>query len=346
MEYLGYILGALGIIAGFVVWLATPGNWRHRAKWVVALEVIVIVLMAIGHFLAVPLSERQIESIASEKAKEQIVPLRCELDSLKAFIRNSSLAPEDLARALSEHLSCESAWIAQAQGALDSGVVCIGSGRYQDALVHFGYALRASSLNDSVLSEVHFFRGVTYHLLDKDDDALAAWDAALQIKPADAEALYNKGVSLHYLGRYVEAIGAYDAALKLKPEFAEALNNKGNSLNDLGRYDDAIDAYDAALEMRPKFAQALYDKGNSLHLMGRNDEAIALYDAAIEINPIYTQAYYNRACANALKRKRPEMFANLKRAIELDSTCKRRAKSTTVLEPYYSDPDFQALVAE
>ena len=51
------------------------------------------------------------------------------------------------------------------------------------------------------------------------------------------------------LGRKDEAISAYDKALEIQPDDAEAWNNKGNALSDLGRKGEAISAYDKALEI-------------------------------------------------------------------------------------------------
>ena len=40
----------------------------------------------------------------------------------------------------------------------------------------------------------------------------------------------NKGIALFNLGRYEEALKAYDKAIELKPDLVELWNNKGNAL--------------------------------------------------------------------------------------------------------------------
>jgi tetratricopeptide (TPR) repeat protein len=120
-----------------------------------------------------------------------------------------------------------------------------------------------------------FFLGNTYVVNPQDfRKAIEAYDAALQIRPDYAEALYNKGSSLSSLERYGEAVEAYDAALRIRPDYAQALNNKGIVLSSLERYGEAVEAYDAALRIRPDYAQALYNKGVTLLVQERKEEAL------------------------------------------------------------------------
>ena len=53
------------------------------------------------------------------------------------------------------------------------------------------------------------------------------------------------------LKRYDDAFAAYDKALALKPDLAEAWGGRGNVFADLKRHDDAFAAYDKALALKP-----------------------------------------------------------------------------------------------
>jgi Flp pilus assembly protein TadD len=53
-----------------------------------------------------------------------------------------------------------------------------------------------------------------------------------------------------------EAIAHYQAALQIKPDYAEAHNNLGNALLQKGRVDEAITHYQAALQIKPDYAEA------------------------------------------------------------------------------------------
>ena len=62
--------------------------------------------------------------------------------------------------------------------------------------------------------------------------------------------------------RYDEAFAAYDKALALKPDLAEAWLGRGNVFTELKRYDEAFAAYDKAFSLKPELVGA---EGSRLH---------------------------------------------------------------------------------
>jgi tetratricopeptide (TPR) repeat protein len=182
---------------------------------------------------------------------------------------------------------------------------------------------------------------------EKYEEAVAAYDAALAIKPDDPDILGNKGIALRRLERIEEAIAAYDAALALKPDDPGALYNKGNALDELGRYEDAIAAYDAALALKPDLHEALYNKGNALVNLGRYEDAIAAYDAALAIKPDDPGALYNKACIYGLQGKVEPTLENLATAIQLNPDNYREMATTdSDFDAIRHDPRFQTLLTE
>jgi len=93
-------------------------------------------------------------------------------------------------------------------------------------------------------------------------------------KPDYPEVWLEQGSELANLGQYQEALEAYDRAINLRPDDPQAWYNKGNTLYDLGRYEEAIEAYDQAISFRPDYPQAWYNKGAALGALGRYEEAI------------------------------------------------------------------------
>ena len=87
------------------------------------------------------------------------------------------------------------------------------------------------------------------------------------------------------LKRYDEAFAAYDKALALKPDLAEAWLGRGNVFYDLKRYDEAFAAYDKALALKPDLAEAWLGRGNVFIELKRYDEAFAAYDKAFSLKP-------------------------------------------------------------
>src|SRR5690606_13965265 len=72
----------------------------------------------------------------------------------------------------------------------------------------------------------------------------------------EARELMDKGYSLTELNRLEEAIEAYNRAIELQPQSAWAWARKGRTLRLLNRYEEALAAYDKALAIQPTYAWA------------------------------------------------------------------------------------------
>ncbi len=93
-----------------------------------------------------------------------------------------------------------------------------------------------------------------------------------------------KGDSIRNLGKYNEAIKAYDKALEIDPRYYAAWRGKGKALYSLGKFDEAIKAYDKAIETNPQqYSNDWYYKGLALDKLGKSDEAKKAYQKASEI---------------------------------------------------------------
>ncbi|MGJ5673865.1 MAG: tetratricopeptide repeat protein [Nostochopsis sp.] len=97
--------------------------------------------------------------------------------------------------------------------------------------------------------------------LGRNQEAIASYDKALEIKPDDHQAWLNRGVALRYLGRNQEAIASWDKALEIKPDDHQAWLNRGVALRYLGRNQEAIASWDKALEIKPDDHQAWLNRG-------------------------------------------------------------------------------------
>ncbi|NQU98914.1 tetratricopeptide repeat protein [Candidatus Woesearchaeota archaeon] len=125
------------------------------------------------------------------------------------------------------------------------------------------------------------------------EEAIKAYDKAIEINPKHALAWYDKGFALYKLGQLEEAIQAYDKAININPEYAFAWNNKGIALSEMGKREEAIEAYDRAIEINPELAWAWNNKGVQLNKLGQLEEAIKCFEKAIRISPEYTAALSN-----------------------------------------------------
>jgi tetratricopeptide (TPR) repeat protein len=127
----------------------------------------------------------------------------------------------------------------------------------------------------------------------KYNESLQAYDKAIEVanknKTMLAEAWYGKGDVLIRMGKDDEALQAYENAIDLNQSCAIAWVGKAFALSRLKRYDEALMAYDRAFELYTSEDQRLYDypylwydKGRALEKLGREKEASQAYNKSVE----------------------------------------------------------------
>jgi len=142
-------------------------------------------------------------------------------------------------------------------------------------------------------AEAHNNIGAAFQSQGKFEEASAAYNKALLIKPDYARAHYNLGITLQELGRLEEAVASYRKAIALIPDYAEAHYNLGNTLQELGRSKDAEASYRKAIAFKPDYAEAHSNLGITLRELGRSKDAEASYKRAIALKPDYADAHSN-----------------------------------------------------
>ena len=164
-------------------------------------------------------------------------------------------------------------------------------------------------------------RGLAYHDLGRETEAIADIDKAIELKAPDPHIDYNnRGSAKKALGRTDDAIRDYDKAIQLKPDYADAYYNRGIAKRALMRYEDAINDYTLSIKYDPINPEAFNNRGNAKDDLGRYEEALLDYNKAIQFKPNYSLAYNNRGVANEHLGRLREAEADYKKAIALDPT--------------------------
>jgi lipoprotein NlpI len=162
----------------------------------------------------------------------------------------------------------------------------------------YSAALARGDLPPESEATAHNNRGIAYARTNRNDEALADFDAALRLNPRYQSAYVNRGDIHHFKGQDEKAIADYDAALKLRAGDEVAYYDRGNSYAALGKHRQAIDDYDAAIRLKKDYQAAYFNRGNSLQALGRLAEAAADYDMAIKYKPDDANAIHNRGFVN------------------------------------------------
>jgi Flp pilus assembly protein TadD/SAM-dependent methyltransferase len=103
------------------------------------------------------------------------------------------------------------------------------------------------------------------------------------------------GMVRQRMGRFGDAIASYEEALRLKPADAAAANNLGYCLLERGDVEGARDWLSRSLAADPHNPTAHTNLGNALRTQGDLQAAQASYRRAIHLVPDFANAHYNLA---------------------------------------------------
>lgn len=117
-----------------------------------------------------------------------------------------------------------------------------------------------------------------------------------------AEHLMNKGDLCANNGDFTCTFAAYEAAHQADPENADILLWHGEYLAYAGNNTGALEKYNAALAIDPEYAEIWYEKGKVLDKLGRYFESGAYYDRAEELDSYYRVPLTDRFPLNVLIR--------------------------------------------
>ncbi|HEY9673787.1 MAG TPA: tetratricopeptide repeat protein [Waterburya sp.] len=156
---------------------------------------------------------------------------------------------------------------------------------------------------------------------------------------------YNRGNKFRKLQRYEEAISAYERAINIKSDYYEAWYCKAYLLEQLQRYEEAIASYDRALQIQPNAPDAWTNRGIALEKLQRYQEAIASFDTALQIQAEYPYAWYNKACCYAIQGDSLLAIETLQKAINLDPyQFREQAQTDACFDAIRENPLFKSLI--
>jgi tetratricopeptide (TPR) repeat protein len=198
------------------------------------------------------------------------------------------------------------------------------------------------------------------------------------LDPKNDDAWYNKGITFDNLKRYEEALEAFDKAVELVPKDVANWNIKGFALGNLERYEEALEASEKAIDLDPQNASAWYIKALALDNLGKAEVSIQAYERAYELglksatlfialahlyrklgreaesaeacktarNLIERENEYTRACFEAVCGSADAALALLRTALEKKEHTADWARQEPDFEFIRDDPRFSALLDE
>lgn len=117
------------------------------------------------------------------------------------------------------------------------------------------------------------------------DDAIAAWEKALELEPTMVNA-YEKLAKAYYTqARFDKAGAIYRKELELKPDDPMIYYSLGVVYRMNEQFEDAVKMQTKALSLNPNLAQAYNELGLTYCKQKKLDEAITAHKTALELDP-------------------------------------------------------------
>ncbi|HUZ17025.1 MAG TPA: tetratricopeptide repeat protein [Spirochaetia bacterium] len=144
---------------------------------------------------------------------------------------------------------------------------------------------------------VHILLGNIYAKMDQGNNAILAFQRAIELDPENAEAHNNSGVVYKRVGNIPAAINAFERARQLAPDRADVLYNLGNIYKQAGDFGNAERSYRKAIEIDPSFLLSYNNLGSMFEAQGKHEEAVRTYRAGLERDPNNPMLRYNLGVA-------------------------------------------------
>jgi tetratricopeptide (TPR) repeat protein len=126
---------------------------------------------------------------------------------------------------------------------------------------------------------------------------VSAWSLLFLASAQEDQLSYwiGQGEALRHQYKAEEALQAFNTALQLDNTSVAAWAGKGSALSRLGRMNESLQAYDAALAFAPGYIRALVGRAIALSSLNETNRSIQTFDLAIELDPTYSMAYNGKA---------------------------------------------------
>jgi tetratricopeptide (TPR) repeat protein len=131
-------------------------------------------------------------------------------------------------------------------------------------------------------------KGWVLEKMEKWNEMLDAFENALRVggdNKMQAQAWDGKGRAFFHLGRYDEALPAYNTAIQLNPSRFETYTHKGKLQVYMGNYRDAITEFDKTIGINPSYSEAWWYKAVALENLGDHAGAGTAQAKAVSLDP-------------------------------------------------------------
>jgi len=185
------------------------------------------------------------------------------------------------------------------------GTTLLRQGRREDALKAFDKAVQLKPDDAALWKQL----GDVLLELQRRDHALLAFQQVLALDPRNREAACKSGLLLNEVGRFKEAVTCLNLCDELLPDQAPTLQARAWALLNLRKFEDALADNLRADTLQPGDANTVNNIGSCLQWLGREEEALVWFDRALERQPHSIDILNNKAVTFGQSQRFEEAFA-------------------------------------
>jgi tetratricopeptide (TPR) repeat protein len=174
--------------------------------------------------------------------------------------------------------------------------------------------------------------GNAHATLSQLDEALAAYQTVLKIKPDKAAAYTNIGVVYYQSGKFDDAVQQMQKALEIDPSDAETHYMLGATYVQQQKLDEAEKAFNKAIELKPDLAAAYTGLGNVQLARKSFAEAVTTLQKATTLQPNQAEAWLALGQAYAAQGNKTEASTALNQCLQASQPGPLRARCEQVLQ--------------
>lgn len=156
--------------------------------------------------------------------------------------------------------------------------------------------------------------------------------------------LYKKGVFCMADEKMEEAVRAFEGALQIDPGHVDSLLKLGYTRFHMDNLGGAMEDYNMVHEIDVTNSDAWNLKGLIYYRQKNYEKAIECVEKSIETNPTDGMSWYNKACYYSLLNHIPESIEALKRSIEIDVKNAKKAVRDKDFENVRADDRYRRIV--
>ncbi|MGE3804397.1 MAG: protein kinase [Gemmataceae bacterium] len=190
-------------------------------------------------------------------------------------------------------------------------------------LADLAAAIRLEVSSSGSIAEDQVRRGMLLHLDKRYQDALEAYDAAIEVVPAHAEAHRRRLATLVELRRYDEVLRSSEIALARGEPTADLYLLRGLARAGKQDFVGAIEDYTQALALEPDSAALLRYRGWAFLVTRAYVLALRDFDKSLKLDPDNGDAYSGRSFARASLGQEEQGVADAFKSLKLGGRSQR-----------------------